>query len=117
MENEELKAKLIEKVQQEYDDFIADLKGKTAEEIVNEYCYEKVTKEEMLYKIKDRDYEKEELEALLKTEDILSQCYDEWLSSDGNFNEMLEYPIDNTIELITDDYRQEKRKIKSRESR
>lgn len=117
MKNEELKAEVIEKIEKEYDDFITELKRKTAEEIINEHCYEKVTKEEMLYKIRERDYETKELKALLKTENILSQCYDEWLSNDGNFNEILEYSVDNTIELITNDYRQKKSKIKSRESR
>jgi hypothetical protein len=35
-------------------------------------------------------------------EDILEECYDDWLSCDGNLREALEFSIDDTIDLIRD---------------
>ena len=70
----------------------------------------------MIYKIIDKDYTTSELKALLKTKGILNECYDEWLKSDGNFNEVLEYAVDSRIDLILDDFK-EKNKEKTRESR
>ena len=64
----------------------------------------------MIYKIKEKDYSVSDLKALLKSDDILDECYDEWLNSDGNFNELLEYPVDERIDSIIDDYRERKQK-------
>lgn len=47
----------------------------------------------------DMSYDKEELQALLKQNNLLSQAYDEWLSADGNLRVALEYSIDNVIEM------------------
>lgn len=64
----------------------------------------------MVYKIKDKDYTVSDLKALLKTDGILQECYDEWLKSDGNFNEVLEYAVDERIDLIIDDYKEKNKK-------
>ncbi len=112
---EELKQKLNEKVWKEYSDFIEELK-KCKPETIIERAYEKVSKEEIIYKVLDQEYEIGELKALLKNDGILEECYDEWLKSDGNFNELLEYAVDNRIEKIVEDYAKQ-RTIKSKESR
>ena len=57
---------------------------------------------------------KKDLKALLKTDGILQECYDEWLKSDGNFNEVLEYAVDERIDLIIEDF-QERKKQKMQE--
>lgn len=112
---ENLKKQLEEKVNAEFKDFVENLKKCEPETIIDR-AYEKVSKEEMIYKIIDKDYDKTELKALLKTEGILQECYDEWLKSDGNFNEVLEYAVDNRIDLIVEDYKKKQAK-ESRESR
>ena len=108
-----LKDQLDKKIDKEFNDFIQELK-RCKPEVILERAYEKVSKEEMIYKIKDRDYSLGELKALLKTDGILDECYDEWLKSDGNFNEVLEYAVDKRIELIKDDYKDNLKKNKSK---
>lgn len=112
---EELKQKLNEKVWKEYNDFIEELK-KCKPETIIERAYEKVSKEEIIYKVLDQEYEIGELKALLKNDGILEECYDEWLKSDGNFHELLEFAVDSRIEKIISDYTKQ-RTIKSKESR
>lgn len=106
---EELKQKFDRKIDNEYKEFIEELK-QCSPDVIIERAYEKVSKEEMIYKIKEKDYSVSDLKALLKSDDILDECYDEWLNSDGNFNELLEYPVDERIDSIIDDYRERKQK-------
>ena len=99
----------------EYKEFIKDLE-QCSPKIIIDRAYEKVCKEEMIYKLKDKDYSISELKTLLKTDEILQECYDEWLKSDGNFNEMLEYAVDNRIDLILEESTEQK-KQRNKESR
>ncbi len=110
---EELKQKFDDKIDNEYEEFIEELK-QCSPQVILERAYEKVSKEEMVYKIKDKDYTVSDLKALLKTDGILQECYDEWLKSDGNFNEVLEYAVDERIDLIIDDYKERNKKQKER---
>lgn len=108
-----LKNQLDKKIDEEFNHFIQELK-KCNPEVIFEKTFEKVAKEEMIYKIKDRDYSLGELKALLKTDGILGECYDEWLKSDGNFNEVLENAVNNRIEQIKDDYKHRLKQNKSK---
>ena len=102
MENEELKNKLIEKLERELTDFKDSLKGLPAEQIIdNSY---KITCMQTIqdYLAYDKDYSKFELKTLLKREHILQECYDDWLSCDGNLRETLEYSVDDTIDILRD---------------
>lgn len=109
VEKETLKEKFEQKIDNEYKDFIENLKQCTSEIIIDK-AYEKVSKQEMIYKIKDRDYSTSELKALLKTDGILQECYDEWLKSDGNFTDVLEYAVEERIDLIIEDFERQKHK-------
>lgn len=115
MDKEVLKQQLSDKLEQEISNYKEELKKKIPDEILKS-SYELVSKEEMIYKIVNKDYTTSELKALLKTNGILDECYDEWLKSDGNFNELLEYAVDRRIDVITEDYEQ-KMAQKNRESR
>lgn len=110
-----LKEKFDEKIDTEYKEFIEDLE-QCSPKIIIDRAYEKVCKEEMIYKLKDKDYTISELKTLLKTDEILQECYDEWLKSDGNFSEMLEYAVDNRIDLILEESTEQKRQ-RNKESR
>ena len=70
----------------------------------------------MLYAFEKKDLSINECKSLLKCPNILDDCYDEWLKSDGNFNEMLEYSVDNSIEHIEEDFKIEQ-KHKNKDSR
>ena len=110
-----LKQRVQEKITNEYNDFIVELK-KERPEVIIERAYEKVCKEEMLYVFEKNDLSVNECKSLLKCSNILDDCYSEWLKSDGNFNEMLEYAVENSIEHITEDFKREQ-KQKNKDSR
>ena len=38
------------------------------------------------------------------------ECYDEWLKSDGNFTDVLEYAVEERIDLIIEDFERQKHK-------
>lgn len=115
IQREKLKEKFDEKIDTEFKEFIEDLEQCSPKTIIDR-AYEKVCKEEMIYKLKDKDYSISELKTLLKTDEILQECYDEWLKSDGNFSEMLEYAVDNRIDLILEESTEQK-KQRNKESR
>lgn len=100
--NKELKDRLVDKVEQELKEFKESLKSKSPEEIIDN-SYKLVcmmeTKDYLLY---DREYSNFELKTLLKTSNLLDECYDDWLSCDGHFREALEYSIDDTIDILRD---------------
>lgn len=114
MENEELKNKLIEKLERELADFKDSLKELPGEQIIeNSY---KITCMETIqdYLAYDKDYSKFELKTLLKREHILEECYDDWLSNDGSLREVLEFSVDDTIDTIRDN---EVKKEKNKDAR
>ena len=70
---------LYEKVQAEYDDFIAEMKGKSADEII-ESAYQIVIKDEITVfcrdcspKLTDRQFE-----ALLSSKNALYEIFEQW---------------------------------------
>lgn len=101
--NNKLKCELCNKIEKELKDFKEELKLKSPEEIIDN-SYKLVcmmgTCEYLSY---DRDYSNFELKTLLKTSNLLEECYDTWLSSDGKLSESLEFSIDDTIDNIRDD--------------
>lgn len=114
MENEELKNKLIEKLQREINEFKDTLRGLSADEIMdNSYKLTCIT-EIKDYLIYDKDYSRFELKTLLKNPNILEECYDDWLSCDGNLRETLEFSVDDTIDIIRED---EVKKQRNKDSR
>ena len=102
MENEELKNKLIEKLEREVNEFKDTLRGLSADEIMDNSYKLTCIIEMKDYLIYNKELSKFELKTLLKREDILEECYDDWLSCDGNLREALEFSIDDTIDLIRD---------------
>lgn len=115
MELEELKEKFEEKINNELNEFKENLL-QCEPKMIMDRAYELVSKEEMTYKITEKEYTKTEIKALLKRDGILDECYDEWLKSDGNFNEILEYAVDTRIDLILQDFK-EKNRQKNKDSR
>ena len=102
MENEELKNKLIGKLEKELAEFKDSLMELSSKEIIDSSY--KITCMETIqdYLAYDKDYSKFELKTLLKREHILEECYDDWLDSDGSFREVIEFSVDDTIDLIRD---------------
>ncbi len=110
-----LKMELNEKVEQEYATFKKDLEQKSPKEII-EKAYELVVKEQIKDELKEKNLIENELKALLKEKDLLSECYEDWKDSDGKLGEIISYTIDDTIELIEQEYNKQN-KQKTGESR
>lgn len=94
-----LKDKLSIKIVNEYNDFIRELYKLSPEEIVDK-SYEKVAKEEIVYIVEENDYSDEKYKLMLNEEDLLDGLYNEWLTSDGNFNELLGYSIERFVNYL-----------------
>lgn len=112
---EELKERFIQKINDEFKAFVEELK-KYEPEVIMDKAYEHVCKQEMVFIYENKDFSEQEYKALLKCSNVLDDCYDEWLKTDANFNELLEYALDNSTEHIVDDYKKEL-KSKNRDSR
>ena len=118
MENKKevmIKQEFIEKIEQEYATLKQVLEQKTPKEIIAK-AYELVVKEQIKDELKYRNYDKSELKALLKRKDILEEFYQDWRNADGRLGEILENTIDDTINIIRDNYTKKKRQ-KMKESR
>ena len=111
MKDEQLKQRLIEKVEREYKQFVFNLKSCDKDTIIDK-AYEKVCKEEMMYKIQDRNFETDELKALLNCKNVLNECYDEWMHNDGGFNILLEDSIDERVGTITENFIEKNARMK-----
>lgn len=102
MENEELKNKLIGKLEKELSEYKDSLMELSSKEIIDSSY--KITCMETIhdYLVYDKDLSKFELKTLLKREHILEECYNDWLDNDGSLREALEFSIDDTIDIIRD---------------
>lgn len=112
---ENLKQKLEEKLDLEYKELVEKLKKCNPEEIINR-AYELVVKDEIIGQIKEMNLEKTEVKAMLKENDLLSECYEDWKNADGALGETVYPTIVDTIDIITAEYEKEI-KQKMQESR
>lgn len=98
-----LKDELMKKLENEYSEFKEQFMSLSPKEAVDN-AYELVVKQEILDSFNyDMSYDKEKLQVLLKQDNLLSQAYDEWLSTDGNLREALQYSVDNVVEMAVED--------------
>lgn len=112
---EELKEKLFTKVEQELENFKQELRQKNPDEII-ENADKLTIKDAIIVELKERNFDKNELKALLKHDDLLSEFYEDWRNADGRLGEIISYTMEDTIEIIVNDYKKEK-SIKNKESR
>ena len=103
--------RLIDKVEREYKQFIFNLKSCDKDTIIDK-AYAKVCKEEMMYKIQNKNFETAELKALLNCKNVLDECYDEWMDRYSNFNYILEVTIDERVGTRTYDFVEKNAKMK-----
>lgn len=112
MEEKELKQirkELYSKMEKEYENFIEYLKDQKPQ-IILERAYEKVFKEEtkdMFYPEYDK-FNEEDIRALNKIENPLDKLYDGWMDCDINLNELYEDNIQDTLDEIVLDQKEEK---------
>lgn len=112
---EELKEKLIEKLDKELQEYKGYLRQKSPNEII-ESAYQLTVKTLIIGEMSEKNLDYYELKALIKQKDLLAEFYEDWRNSDGRLGENISYEMDNSIKIIVD--RAVAEKIKNnRESR
>ena len=105
--------KLYKKLEDELKEFKAEMKEKGVDYAIDR-AYELTTKQEIIDSIQfDHILSKTEIKALLSRENVLDELYDDWLSFDGNMREHINYSVDKSLNLITDEYKKDKVKTKN----
>lgn len=105
--------KLYQKLENELKDFKTKMKENGVDYAIDR-AYELTTKQEIIDSIEfDHDLSKTQIKALLSRENILDELYDDWLSFDGNMRENINYSVDASLNLITDEYKKDKIKTKN----
>ena len=112
---EELKQKLIEKLDKELQEYKGYLRQKSPNEII-ESAYQLTVKTLIIGEMSEKNFDYYELKALIKQKDLLAEFYEDWRNSDGRLGENISYEMDNSIKIIVDRAVAEKVK-NNRESR
>lgn len=102
---------LYEKVQQEYDAFIAGLKLMSNEQVLDS-AYEKVIKSDILIECENGRLDQKEAKALYLEKYPLDRIYQDWLKSDFSYMDMIRDTIDDSAKDAI-----KERREKHRESR
>ena len=104
--------KLLQKLEHELKDFKEYVKEHGIDFAIDK-AYELTIKQEIIDSIiYDRTLSEEEIEVLLKCNNVLDQCYDEWLKSDGNIRDTLNFVVDERVDFIIDDFSKDDKKTK-----
>ena len=104
--------KLLQKLEEELKEFKSYIKEQGVDFAIDK-AYELTIKQEIIDSIiYDRTLSEEEIEVLLKCDNVLDQCYDEWLKSDGNIRDTLNFVVDERVDFIIDDYSKDDEKTK-----
>ena len=110
----QLNEMLALKLENEYSKYIQDLiKNNTPEEIMIK-SYETTAKEGFINIIPEKNMEKNEIQALLKEENLLDTLYYNWRKSDGSMWEILEDTVTETTNSITNRYEKLQKKQRER---
>ena len=93
MENkEELKQKLIEKLEKELQEYKGYLRQKSPDEII-ESAYQMTVKTLIIGEMSEKNLDYYELKALIKQKDLLAEFYEDWRNSDGRLGENISYEM------------------------
>lgn len=93
MTSDEMRKRLYEKMQAEQDEFKAELLTKSPQEIL-EKAYSYYIREDILIEIENGNLSSRQMRALLKEDAPLASLYDEWLSNDYSYMDMIRDTID-----------------------
>jgi len=110
MNEMDIRKKLYEKMQNEYNDFIEEMKNNEPQFIVNN-AYQIVIKEELvaMFYPESEQYDIDEIKALNKTKNPLEELYQGWMDSDAGIHSVLEDNVSDTIEEIQNEQREKKK--------
>lgn len=105
--------KLIKKLEKEYENFISKIKDTGVDTAINN-SYEIVIKQAIIDYISCEEIDNNELQALLKKDNLLNELYNEWMRTDCNIYTTVGEVVEERIEEIANEYA-EKKKDKGRE--
>lgn len=95
--NQNLKDKLYDKIEKEFKEFTKSLQLLQPNEII-EKAYEIAIKQELTYVIQSDLFSDKEIKNLLAVDELLSECYCEWLKNEDSI-------IDSLYDTVMDFYR------------
>lgn len=110
MNEMDIRKKLYEKMQKEYNVFIEEMKNNEPQFIVNN-AYQIVIKEELvaMFYPESEQYDIDEIKSLNKTKNPLEELYQGWMDSDAGIHSVLEDNVSDTIEEIQKEQREKKK--------
>lgn len=103
-ENDEL----LKKLEQELNDYKEYVKEQGVDYAIESAYKITVKKEIMDNIIYDNNYSEKQIKSILKCDNILEQCYDEWFHADGNLREALDFSVNKRINFIVDNSKKDK---------
>ena len=99
---------LYDKMKSELDKFIAELKTKSPEQII-ELAYELTIKEDLLSIFENTDFSQEKAKALYSQKYPLDSLYQEWLSNDLTYMDQLRETVDDKIKSAVKEMKEKQR--------
>ena len=107
-----MEEKLFKKLEQEMDNYKDYIKERGVEFAIDR-AYELTSKQEIIDTLRyDNSLSKVQIKALLSSDNVLDELYDDWLSFDGNMREHINYSLDKSLNTITENYLKNKNKSK-----
>ena len=104
--DEELKQKIIEKLEQELNSFKQTIKEKGVDYAIDK-AYELTAKQEIIGCFEcEFNLSKTQIRALMAKENVLDELYDDWISFNGNMREDIYFCVDESLDKITYSYMQ-----------
>lgn len=99
---------LSEKIDKEFAKYCNSLKEKTQQEIIDS-AYEIVSKEAIKEYLKYCDLADKEIAIMIDQNDLLNEFYHDWLDTDDDFYESMEYSINDSIAAVTRYYNKQQK--------
>ena len=100
---ESLREELTNKLEKEQEVFVEKQKEQGIESVVRN-AYQIAIRQEIIEYIKNRNFDPYYMKAILKTDDVVGRTYAEWMKHNNNFDDAFEYPVNNEIERISDEF-------------
>lgn len=98
--NFDINKALEDKLDREFKEFCKELMKKD-KSVILERAYEITVKEELKEELKNMSLHMAEKEMLFLQDDILNECYQEWLKCDASLGESLRECLGDTVSTLT----------------
>lgn len=102
-EEKDLQKLLVQKVDAEFDAWVGDISRNCvdrADDILAEYAYEYVYKQEIINIVECLHFSDEETQRLLSYQGLLDFLYEEWMHCGATLTDALIYCIRNAVEKL-----------------